>query len=125
MRRTIPILLLLAFVGCAGKSNRTAQPAPESAFELRINPAILLEGNSARLTCYIPESYGSGRVRVALEDIVASERAIETMQTRVLVESVPCGTWLATCQILTSRGREARTQNVVARGQCNTESGGQ
>jgi hypothetical protein len=109
------------FAGCANKTAAPVQPPVESSFALKLTPAVLLEGSDVRITCNVPESYGRGRIRVALEGIVASERAIESIQTRVLATQVPCGTWVATCQIRTARGEEIRTQALVARGSCNAD----
>lgn len=94
----------------------------EAKFELRLTPQILFEGSSAWLKCFVPESYGTGRIRLALEGFRSSEADIAQIENKLLLDRPPCGTWLATCAIATKRGIERREQTLQVRGSCDGDS---
>lgn len=100
-------------------------PAGEMAFALMVMPRTLLANRAVRLTCFVPPSWGAGEFRLALEGKDAKGwQRLEHAEMGLLIEHVECGTWVASCQtVTTGRGYQARRETVIARGACNVEIG--
>lgn len=95
-------------------------PPADAPFEVRVFPRFIFAGGAVRLTCHVPERYGSGRIRLALEGIQATERSLDRTQTILLVERVSCGTWTVTCTIRTPDGEQRLESELESRGECNS-----
>ena len=92
-------------------------------FEIVINPRIqAFPGSDAWVTCYVPERFGSGRIRFGLEGVQTSEGPLDHTQNRLLIHNLPCGELVATCAISTAQGiQTAPTQTLnVTGGLCGT-----
>lgn len=60
-------------------------------------PATVFEGNAMRITCYVPR-VDDGQIRIAVEGVkVVGPRPLESLETDVLLDHVPCGSWVVTC----------------------------
>lgn len=139
MKRAI-LLGVLLLSACAPTAFHAEAPAPDKAliarllaapareskhqskpasFELRA-PRIALWGNTIALTCFVPESLGSGSIRLALEGVqIIGPRPLEHAQTTLLIPRIECGTWKATCQVAATGGsRYAEVPIEVKGGMC-------
>jgi hypothetical protein len=58
--------------------------------------------------CYVPASYGAGRIRFGILDVRTSEGPLETIDNRLLVERIPCGIYRAICDVRTAHGLTSR-----------------
>jgi hypothetical protein len=97
-----------------------------SPFEVRVTPRVLTAGQAVWLSCLIPQRYGPGTLSLEFEGRFSTTRAIDRIETRFLVERIPCGRWTASCEIVTTGGiRERREVTVEARGECNAGGGGE
>ena len=81
-------------------------------FELQVSRFVMY-GTGVWITCYVPERYGTGRIRFGVEDVLIREGALDHTQNRLFVETLPCGQSLATCAISTSRNTQHRTADVT------------
>jgi hypothetical protein len=92
----------------------------EAPFTLKLSAPIIMAGGATWLACYVPTSYGPGRMAIGFDGTgLYSERAIEHVERKALIERIPCGTWVASCTIRTARGLERREQKLESRGECN------
>lgn len=110
---TVPVAVLLA------EPLITPEHA-EAPFTLKLSAPFVLAGGATWLACYVPASYGPGRIAIGFDGTgLYSERAIEHVERKALIERIPCGTWVASCTIRTARGLERREQKLESRGECN------
>lgn len=91
----------------------------EGKFNIRIMPSVLMEGAAMRIWCYVPLNIQSRYLRIGLEGVRVSVEPNPTLETSVLIERVPCGTWTAVCRI----ANDVRTQDITAKGMCNDGEG--
>lgn len=137
----LAFLAAAALAGCAPAPYRPALPhptpaeisalaavratgrGPEAPFQVVVEPSIILQGGAAWVRCLVPRSYGPGRRQLAIEGLFASDRPLDSIEYKYLVEHAPCGQHVVVCQIRTARGEEQRTATLEVRGgMC--ESGG-
>lgn len=85
-------------------------------FEVRVNPHVAFMGSSVWVTCFVPERYGTGRIRFGLEGVEMHEGPLDHSENRLLIQGLNCGTWHATCTILTTKGQESREVELEVRG---------
>lgn len=116
----ILILVMAWLLGCISAPSVTSAEAP---FALALVPAFAFPGADVRLTCHVPESLGRGVIRLALEDAaVTGPKRIEHIQETLLVQHVECGTWKATCRVVTEEGEQyAERVLEVKGGMCDAE----
>ena len=88
----------------------------ETGLTLTVYPRVILQGGATWVRCLVPPSYGRGRVLVAVNGIMSSERPLDGSEYRHLVEHLPCGTYEAVCVVSSARGLERRTQQLEVRG---------
>ena len=107
------------------KKQLTVKPV-ESKFEVKVYPAIILEGSATWVTCYVPPSYWAEEnskfraIRLELSG-AAFEAPLEKVEHKRFVERIPCGTWQAVCTIAGPMGAiERRTVNLTSKGECNS-----
>lgn len=117
----LALLAGAALAGCGGKAPpQIAPPGPAvpaaRPFQVVVSPPIVLSGAAAWVRCWVPESYGPGRIRLAVEGLFASEKAIDSIVTTRLAENPPCGVNLVTCAIVTKHGQEHREATLEVRG---------
>lgn len=130
----LSVLVLVAALGCAERPFRPETPHPsperiaqlahvdqlapekESGFHLEVTPRVILQGGAAWVTCYVPKSYGAGRVQLALGEVFSSEQALNQVEIKRLADGLACGTYVATCTILTARGAERREAQLEVKG---------
>jgi len=92
---------------------------------LRLSSPFVLAGGAVRLTCVVPEHRDQRYLRLALADAVGPVRVITHAKTydELLIESVPCGGYTASCDSLANSNRVLLhlEQPFVSRGSCNAE----
>ncbi len=92
----------------------------ESAFELRLLPAIVLAGSDAVVTCYVPPSWPKGRIAVSVGGLMASDLPLDHAENRYHIERIPCGTWPVSCAVYSgTRAAQRIERELESRGDCN------
>lgn len=133
--RIIVTALVVTLAGCSHPfTPETPHPTPEQmqellrapvtlpgkfskpAFTVQVNPRFAPARSAVWVTCYVPASYGAGRIRFGIEDVQVSEGPLDHLQYRLLVENVPCGTLKAVCTIITARGQQHASQTLEVKG---------
>ncbi len=74
------------------------------------------------VTCRVPDSIPEGRLRLALEGIFSSDQPIGPPQVRRLAERVPCGTWIASCEVRTRTVHQRVEATLSVPGECDGQS---
>lgn len=90
----------------------------ESAFDLRLTPAVVLAGGDVIVTCYVPQSWPKGRIAVSVAGLMASDRPLDRVENRYRVERIPCGTWPVSCVAYTSTSTKRIDRELESRGDC-------
>jgi hypothetical protein len=103
---------------------QTQHLAMQSAPWLRLSSPFVVAGHGVRLSCFVPRNTPNLRaMRLALVDEVSPLRntASETNSAELLIESVPCGTYVVACDALANFGRVLihQEQTFTSRGSCN------
>lgn len=88
----------------------------EAPFEAKFYPQIVLEGGAVYFSCLVPLSYGQGIFRMEVPSLFASEGELWRVETKRLLERLPCGTYVGMCAIRTGRGDERREARLEVRG---------
>jgi len=83
-------------------------------------PAFAFEGGAVWVSCYVPRSFGVGRIRYGVQGHRTSEELLDHSQYRLLIEHLACGQWRAFCAVVTSEaGAKVREQVLTVKGMCN------
>ena len=69
---------------------------------------VVMPGAAVVVRCFVPESYGAGRIRYGIEGLRMSEHPINHSENRLLIERLMCGRHIATCTVHTRAGLERR-----------------
>lgn len=94
-----------------------ARQAPEAPFQVIVAPPIVLSGGAAWIRCLVPQSYQPGRILLGLDGIFATEKPLDSIETKRLADHLPCGNYVAVCTIRTARGIEHREAKLEVRGE--------
>jgi hypothetical protein len=107
MRPLLVVLFATIATSCAPATRAIAPVVP--ALTLSLRPAFVFAGGSVWVRCYVPASYGAGRIRFGILDVRTSEGPLESIEHLLLVERVPCGAYRAICDIRTADSLTARS----------------
>jgi len=108
---------------------QTGGVSVESHPWLRLSSAFVNAGNGVRLSCFVPSTTPHLRgLQLGLLDEVSAVGAAGTHEVNTmerLIESVPCGNYVAVCNALGPAGRVLihQEQKFTSRGSCNADGG--
>lgn len=128
--------LLLGCLGCNDKFIDVAHPTPERMqellnqpvnvkakamkFEMQLSPAVILAGRSVRVLCFVPGALNAYKIRLGIPGLGMHEGSLFSAEASYFIEHVPCGDYVATCDILTPSGQQHREAPLTAKGECNS-----
>ncbi len=96
-----------------------ALPVPEkpkrassTRLEVSVDRSFVMAGGSVRVTCFVPPNLRRA-IRFGVANVQASERPLASAEESMVVRGIPCGRWVAFCQLATG---ELATRDVVGLG---------
>lgn len=98
------------------RTERKDQRNARTEFELKV-PVAVLEGHTFYVDCYVPQEWPKSRIAVSLAGVASTERARDSIRTRLKIDYAPCGTWQAVCAVSTGQVIE---REVQVRGSCDS-----
>jgi hypothetical protein len=140
MRKTTALVFILAqfLLGCAEKPYdpgrapsaermRALLDAPIKrpkdlplTFEVTFMPRVTLAGRDVKVTCIVPPEQEAFKFRFGVPGLAMHEGAVTQAENSQTIEAIGCGTWTATCDIMTPTGQKHREAELISKGDCNS-----
>lgn len=92
------------------------KPLPPTKFSFSVFPAVIMSGESIKLTCIVPEEMKARTVNIGIVGLEQHGGPVDHIENTFIINHVPCGELVAFCNVHMELKDQILTQPFSAMG---------